>query len=139
MQRWWLGVNWTTNMMPSERGAWTDSQLKAIPSKERFQLPVSSTTSKVIHAGKTTIQRTTNKVWNWADGDWWVDMTGEVAGKVDHNGWEYCNNAWKQQSGMPGIHTFTRRRRWCRRAKLVERESDTHISKEEADALKKQQ
>jgi hypothetical protein len=126
-------------MMPSERGAWTDSQLKAIPSKERFQLPVSSTTSKVIHAGKTNIQRTTNKVWKWADGDWWVDMTGEVAGKVDQNGWEYCNNAWKQQSGMPGIHTFTRRRRWCRRAKLVEHESDIQITKEEADALKKQQ
>ena len=123
MQRWWLGVHWTTNMMPNERGPWTDSQLKPIPSKEEFQLleSTSNTTYQTINE-KQTIKRTTHKVWAWADGDWWVDMTGELEGKVDHNGWEYGNNAWKQLSGMPGIQTFTRRRRWCRRARLVERE-----------------
>ncbi|KAI8357288.1 integral peroxisomal membrane peroxin-domain-containing protein [Blakeslea trispora] len=113
-QRWWLGVNWTTNMMPSERTPWTDSQLKPITSKEDIQLP-ESTLQEQPENGSTV-----SKVWSWVDGDWWVDMTGELQNKVDHNGWEYGNNAWKQTSGTPGMQTFTRRRRWCRRARLVE-------------------
>ncbi|OBZ82953.1 Peroxisomal membrane protein PEX30 [Choanephora cucurbitarum] len=113
-QRWWLGVNWTTNMMPSERTPWTDNQLKPIASKEDIKLP-ESTLQEQPENGCTI-----SKVWSWVDGDWWVDMTGELQNKVDHNGWEYGNNAWKQTSGTPGMQTFTRRRRWCRRARLVE-------------------
>lgn len=121
-QRWWLGVNWTTNMMPSERGPWTDNQLKPIVSKEEFELPEPTVKTTTQTVNDKVIERTLHKVWSWADGDWWVDMTGELQGKIDHNGWEYGNNAWKQLTGMPGIQTFTRRRRWCRRARLVERE-----------------
>ena len=121
-QRWWLGVNWTTNMMPSERTPWTDNQLKPIPSKEEFDLPETSVKTTTHNLDDKVVKRTTTKIWSWADGDWWVDMTGEMQGKIDHNGWEYGNNAWKQLTGMPGIQTFTRRRRWCRRARLVERE-----------------
>lgn len=129
-QRWWLGVNWTTNMMPSEREAWTDTQLKPIVSKEEFKLPEPSSTVTHHPLNETQmIERHTNKVWSWADGDWWVDMTGEIAGKIDHNGWEYGNNAWKQLTGMPGLQTFTRRRKWCRRARLVERQLDEIIPK----------
>ncbi|KAI7891511.1 Peroxin/Dysferlin domain-containing protein [Mucor mucedo] len=131
-QRWWLGVNWTTNMMPSERSPWTDNQLKPIPAKEEFKLPESTVKTSTHTVNNEIIKRTTNKVWSWADGDWWVDMTGELAGKIDHNGWEYGNNAWKQMSGLPGIQTFTRRRRWCRRARLVEREIDQVETKEDA-------
>ncbi|KAI7898391.1 Peroxin/Dysferlin domain-containing protein [Cokeromyces recurvatus] len=126
-QRWWLGVNWTTNMMPSERGSWTDKQLKPIPPKEEFELPEPTVVSYVQHGVKKTI----NKVWSWVDGDWWVDMTGEMSGKVDHHGWEYGNNAWKQMSGTANMQTFTRRRCWCRRARLVEREIEEQISEEE--------
>jgi membrane protein implicated in regulation of membrane protease activity len=126
-QRWWLGVNWTTNMMPSERGPWTDNQLKAIPSKEEFELPEPTLKTVTINKEGKAIERTINKVWSWADGDWWVDMTGEITGKVDQNGWEYGNNAWKQLNGIPGMQTFTRRRRWCRRARLVEREIDEEV------------
>lgn len=123
-----MGVNWTTNMMPSEREAWTDNQLKPISSKDSFHLP--DTTVKTSHYEKDgqVIEKTINKIWSWADGDWWVDMTGEISGKVDHHGWEYGNNAWKQTSGTPGMQTFTRRRRWCRRARLVERETITSSS-----------
>lgn len=121
-QRWWLGVKWTTNMMPSERGPWTDNQLKPIPSKEEFELPEPTVKTTQHTVNGQVIKRATNKVWSWADGDWWVDMTGELQGKIDQNGWEYGNNAWKQLSGVPGMQTFTRRRRWCRRARLVERE-----------------
>lgn len=131
-QRWWLGVNWTTNMMPSERSAWTDNQLKAIPAKEKFQLPEATTKTGTHTVNGELVKRTTHKVWSWVDADWWVDMTGELAGKIDHNGWEYGNNAWKQMNGLPGIQTFTRRRRWCRRGRLVGREINQVESKKDA-------
>lgn len=73
------------------------------------------------------IKQIITKTWSWADGDWWVDMTGEMQGRVDRNGWEYGNNSWQQMSGQPGMQKFTRRRRWCRRAKLVERRVDEKI------------
>jgi hypothetical protein len=87
--------------------------LVAITSKEQFKLPQA--------VEKTTAgDKWTRKTWSWADNDWWVDMTGELDGKVDHGGWEYGNNAWQHMTGLPAIQTFTRRRRWCRRALLVE-------------------
>ncbi|KAG0169872.1 peroxisome- protein [Apophysomyces sp. BC1034] len=139
-QRWWLGMDWTTNMMPSERGPWTDKQLKAISSKESFHLPetTQNTTYHPIGDG-SVIERRTSKTWQWADGDWWVDMTGEVQNRVDQNGWEYGNNAWKYTTGMPGIKTFTRRRRWCRRARLVERQIDNRVpdAQKENNGLRK--
>ncbi|KAI8393438.1 integral peroxisomal membrane peroxin-domain-containing protein [Radiomyces spectabilis] len=120
-QRWWLGMGWTTSMMPSERGPWTDNQLAEIPSKEDFALPKTTQTTKQQPVGTKgeVLEQMTSKQWSWVDGDWWVDMTGELQGRIDHNGWEYGNNAWKQLSGMPGMHTFTRKRRWCRRARLT--------------------
>ncbi|KAI9255640.1 Peroxin/Dysferlin domain-containing protein [Phascolomyces articulosus] len=137
-QRWWLGMDWTTNMMPSERAPWTDNQLAPVQSKESFELPASSETVQyrpIAGSGGVAIKQTTKKVWSWADGDWWVDMTGEIQGRVDRNGWEYGNNAWKQLTGHPAMQTFTRRRRWSRRARLLERrfekpvhENDTNTS-----------
>lgn len=137
-QRWWLGANWTTNMLSRERGPWwginvnecslslsytfclfrTDNQQVALSSKDAFGLP--ETTEQM--------QGTIIKAWNWVDNDWWVDMTGELDGRVDRSGWEYGNNAWLDFSGMPGLHTFTRRRRWCRRARLVERRQPLNVN-----------
>ncbi|KAI8093095.1 Peroxin/Dysferlin domain-containing protein [Halteromyces radiatus] len=118
-QRWWLGANWTTNMLSNERGPWTDSQLVSITSKEEFKLP-ETTESTIVVDHDQDIKQVIQKTWYWADADWWVDMTGELDGRVDHNGWEYGNNAWHHLTGMPTMQTFTRRRRWCRRARLVE-------------------
>lgn len=98
----------------------TDNQLVSITSKEGFQLP--DAIEKVTYLGPNkNIKQITKKVWSWADNDWWVDMTGELDGLIDHNGWEYGNNAWQNFTGIPTMQTFTRRRRWCRRARLVER------------------
>ncbi|KAI8071821.1 Peroxin/Dysferlin domain-containing protein [Gongronella butleri] len=113
-QRWWLGANWTTNMLSTERAPWTDNHLTPISSKAQFVLPEPASESGP--DGQVTI-----KTWTWADGDWWVDMTGELDARVDLNGWEYSNNAWQNPSGVPGMQTFTRRRRWCRRARLVQK------------------
>lgn len=64
----------------------------------------------------------TIKSWVWADRDWWVDMTGELDGKIDRNGWQYGDNSWKQLMSIPGPRSFTRQRKWCKRAKLIERQ-----------------
>ncbi|KAL0096429.1 integral peroxisomal membrane peroxin-domain-containing protein [Phycomyces blakesleeanus] len=113
-QRWWLGMGWTTNMMPSERTAWTDNQLMPILSKEKFDLPEPT-------EANPTMRVITSKSWSWADSEWWVDMTKELDGKIDRNGWAYGNNAWHLFTSSPGLGTYTRRRRWCRRARLIER------------------
>ncbi|KAG2172034.1 hypothetical protein INT43_001511 [Umbelopsis isabellina] len=115
-QRWWLGVDWTSNMMPGERTPWTDSHNDPIPSKSAFDLPEPSTT--VSNDGDDQI--ITVKEWKWADPDWWVDMKLRKEGLVDEDGWQYTNNAWKNPSGKGGLRQFTRRRKWCRNAKLVE-------------------
>ena len=133
-------MDWTTNMMPSERAPWTDNQLAPVQSKEGFELPPSSETVQyrpVAGTDGVAIKQTTKKVWSWADGDWWVDMTGEIQGRVDRNGWEYGNNAWKQLTGHPAMQTFTRRRRWSRRARLVERrfEKPVHENDDNSNSI----
>ena len=133
-------MDWTTNMMPSERAPWTDNQLAPVQSKEGFELPPTSETVQyrpVAGSDGVAIKHTTKKVWSWADGDWWVDMTGEIQGRVDRNGWEYGNNAWRQLTGRPAMQTFTRRRRWSRRARLVERrfEKPVHENDDNSNSI----
>lgn len=66
--------------------------------------------------------KSTVKSWVWNDRDWWIDMTGELEDQVDPNGWKYSNNKWQNTMNMPGPHSFTRQRRWCKRAKLIEKQ-----------------
>ncbi|KAI8583952.1 hypothetical protein K450DRAFT_220769 [Umbelopsis ramanniana AG] len=115
-QRWWLGVDWTSNMMPGERTPWTDSHNDPIPSKSAFHLPEPTTT--VTEQNDEHIM--TVKEWKWVEPDWWVDMKGLKEGLIDEDGWQYSNNAWKGATGKGGLKQFTRRRKWCRNAKLVE-------------------
>jgi hypothetical protein len=56
-------------------------------------------------------------------------MTGELESKVDLNGWQYGTNSWEQLSSVTSPHTFTRQRRWCRRARLIERQ----VSEQDVD------
>jgi hypothetical protein len=62
----------------------------------------------------------TSKEWKWVEPDWWVDMKGLKEGLIDEDGWQYSNNAWKGATGKGGLKQFTRRRKWCRNAKVVE-------------------
>ena len=39
---------------------------------------------------------------------------------VDPDGWRYGDNAWDKMSKKAGLGKYTRRRRWVRRAALVE-------------------
>jgi hypothetical protein len=94
----------------------TDSNNDPIPSKASFDLPDPTTT--ISTQGEDRV--VTVKEWRWVEPDWWVDMKGLKEGLIDEDGWQYSNNAWKGATGKGGLKQFTRRRKWCRNAKLIE-------------------
>ncbi|RUS21969.1 integral peroxisomal membrane peroxin-domain-containing protein [Endogone sp. FLAS-F59071] len=115
-QRWWLGLDWTTNMMPNERAPWTDEYDEPTPPKSRFTLPPPTHTITP-HPTDPTMQIRKTMSWTWLDQDWWPDMEANV----DKEGWEYGHGGWKQYSSKSGsVQAYVRRRKWIRTARLVE-------------------
>ncbi|KAH1435700.1 hypothetical protein KXX32_008121 [Aspergillus fumigatus] len=111
-QRRWLGIGWTYSLFPSERAAWTDEHLNPAPSKDDFELPH-------VQAG--------NAKWRWVEGSEWRiegadDTNSKADGKAaDGGGWIYYDNKWNDgRRGQDGWDRYTRRRKWCRDAELVE-------------------
>lgn len=68
-------------------------------------------------------KRATIKTWSWIDKEWWI-----VHDSGDKGGWRYSDNTWKHFMRVPSPNTFTRTRKWCRRAKLVEKQIAFHES-----------
>ncbi|KAE8389708.1 integral peroxisomal membrane peroxin-domain-containing protein [Aspergillus alliaceus] len=111
-QRRWLGIGWTYSLFPNERAAWTDEHLNAVPSKQEFELPE-------VQSG--------NAKWRWVPGsEWHIDGVDDASGKaatktIDGRGWIYYDNKWNDgRRGQDGWDRYTRRRKWCRDAELVE-------------------
>ncbi|RAH68984.1 PEX28-32 family peroxisomal membrane protein [Aspergillus aculeatinus CBS 121060] len=111
-QRRWLGIGWTYSLFPSERAAWTDEHLNPVPAKDEFELPG-------VQSG--------NAQWRWVDGSEWHiegadDQNGHSDAKSsDGGGWIYYDNKWNEgRRGQDGWDRYTRRRKWCRDAELVE-------------------
>jgi hypothetical protein len=114
-QRWWLGLDWTTNLFLNERPAWSDEYNEPTSPKSSFELPPPSTTIiETPEDPKVQIKKTME--WKWDDPDWWIDFDGDV----DKDGWEYADNRWKSFSSKSGFRRYTRRRKWVRTARLVE-------------------
>ncbi|KAB8075313.1 integral peroxisomal membrane peroxin-domain-containing protein [Aspergillus leporis] len=111
-QRRWLGIGWTQSLFPSERAAWTDEHLNHVPQKDEFELPE-------VQSG--------NAKWRWVEGsEWRIDGADDSSGKADTKatdggGWIYYDNKWNDgRRGQDGWDRYTRRRKWCRDAELVE-------------------
>ncbi|KAL2864639.1 PEX28-32 family peroxisomal membrane protein [Aspergillus lucknowensis] len=109
-QRRWLGIGWTYSLFPAERAAWTDEHLNPVPSKNEFDLPE-------VQSG--------NAKWRWADGsEWHIDGADDDESNSkasDGGGWIYYDNKWNDgRRGLDGWDRYTRRRKWCRDAELVE-------------------
>jgi len=123
-QRRWLGVGWTCTLFAYERAAWTDEYLQPCPPPHEFSLPETAHGSGV--------------AWRWVPGEEW-----EVEGAADEHrgkkrakqeikdrlggpgesgeGWWYYDNKWRDgRRGVDGWGKYTRRRKWTRRAELVE-------------------
>ncbi|KAK3079893.1 hypothetical protein LTS18_003662 [Coniosporium uncinatum] len=97
-------------MLAYERGAWTDEHLNASASKDRFELPE-------VEGGHAR--------WRWVEGSEW-HVEGEKDGE---DAWMYYDNKWHDgRRGKDGWGRYTRRRKWCRDAELVEVTPSTDIT-----------
>ncbi|KDN53232.1 hypothetical protein K437DRAFT_265892 [Tilletiaria anomala UBC 951] len=62
------------------------------------------------------------------------DGSGADTLNVDPDGWQYGDNAWDKMSKKAGLGRYTRRRRWVRRAALVEVVERGYTPKDEEGA-----
>lgn len=76
-QRWWMGLDWTSALLPNERPSWCDSHLLPVSPPASFFLPASA--SVVLPNPTPTdphaqVKRTA--VWKWVDDDWQIVRAG---------------------------------------------------------------
>ncbi|TLD37362.1 Pex24p-domain-containing protein [Venturia nashicola] len=125
-QRRWLGIGWTSSMLAYERASWTDEHLNPASTRDRFELPE-------VEGGLAR--------WRWVDGGaWHVEGTGKsLDGKhtePEDGGWIYYDNKWHDgRRGKDGWGRYTRRRKWCRDAELVEVTPSTETTPSPTPAL----
>ncbi|KAK2748889.1 peroxisome- protein [Myotisia sp. PD_48] len=124
-QRRWLGIGWTYSLFAYERPAWSDEHLNPVPPTDEFELPE-------VQGG--------NARWRWVAGsEWRIDglsstESGKKKGKSnkssdpDDNGWIYYDNKWNDARRQDGWGRYTRRRKWCRDAELVEMTPSTEAT-----------
>lgn len=118
-QRRWLGIGWTSSMLAYERAAWTDEHQNTTPPKDRFELPE-------VEGGHAR--------WRWVDGSEWHvegadDSNVKDSKDGEDDGWIYYDNKWRDgRRGKDGWGRYTRRRKWCRDAELVEVTPSTEIT-----------
>ncbi|ANZ75739.1 BA75_02999T0 [Komagataella pastoris] len=110
-QRRWLGVDWSCYLLPFERSAFTNEFLEECHGLTQFEFPPIPTTSSRPD-GKVLIMK-----WSWADPDWSLDLN--FNDNKSPEGWVFYNNNWKSPSYSDSITSFTRTRKWLRKAKLI--------------------
>ncbi|CCD27446.1 peroxisome biogenesis protein NDAI_0K02550 [Naumovozyma dairenensis CBS 421] len=115
-QRKWLGIGWTSSMLSYERSSWTDEFLNQVPDITHFKLPREDS------VGMT---------WEWVDDNWNLDLTNNGSIQLNsknpkfvtnpniNEGYIYFDNTWKNPSTDDTFGKYTRRRRWVRRAVLI--------------------
>ncbi|OAX77700.1 hypothetical protein ACJ72_07998 [Emergomyces africanus] len=138
-QRRWLGIGWTYSLFAYERAAWTDEHLNPAPQKDDFELPE-------VEGGLSR--------WRWVPGsEWRIDNNASDApskktsksaqsaggnGSGEDEGWIYYDNKWNDgRRGQDGWGRYTRRRKWCRDAELVEISPSTEITPPPSPTLEK--
>lgn len=76
-QRWWMGLDWTSALLPQERPSWCDSHLLPVSPPASFPLPTSS--SIVLpHPTKMDPEGKVKRIaeWKWLDDDWSIVRAG---------------------------------------------------------------
>ncbi|KAI9594883.1 integral peroxisomal membrane peroxin-domain-containing protein [Syncephalis fuscata] len=143
-QRWWVGLGWLTRFLPFDPYPWTDEEGHEAPSRELFTLPAPTTVDLLPkrqlgmvsgqlgspdlaavddkdegngNSANTATQQTLG--WKWVDTQWQVDQDTSPH-LIDMDGWSYADNTWSGWRSAPWLRAYTRRRRWWRRAMLVE-------------------
>ncbi|KAK8864376.1 hypothetical protein IAR55_001624 [Kwoniella newhampshirensis] len=82
-QRWWMGLDWTSALLPQERPSWCDSHLLPVSPPQAFALPapvsivIPTATIKDPYA---RVLRTAS--WKWLDDDWSIVRAGPGLGSL---------------------------------------------------------
>ena len=76
-QRWWMGLDWTSALLPQERPSWCDAHLLPVSPPLSFTLP--SASSIILPAptsldSRARVKRTAS--WRWLDDDWVIVRAG---------------------------------------------------------------
>ncbi|KAL1405325.1 hypothetical protein Q8F55_008954 [Vanrija albida] len=72
-QRWWMGLDWTSALLPQERPSWCDSHLLPVSPPGSFALPPPSSIdlpAPTKSEPRAQVRRTAT--WRWIDDDWAV-------------------------------------------------------------------
>ncbi|ORX36664.1 integral peroxisomal membrane peroxin-domain-containing protein [Kockovaella imperatae] len=77
-QRWWMGLDWTSALLPQERPSWCDSHLQPVSPPASFSLPPSSSVI-LPNAGKEGGRVKRTAIWKWYDDDWSIVRAGANA------------------------------------------------------------
>ena len=77
-QRWWMGLDWTSALLPQERPSWCDSHLLPVTPPASFSLPPSSSIILPL-SGKGGGRTKRTAVWKWYDDDWSIVRAGPAA------------------------------------------------------------
>lgn len=67
-QRWWMGLDWTAALLPSERPSWCSPSLHPVSPPNAFTLPNPTTVYLPSPDGKSRIKRTAT--WKWEEPEW---------------------------------------------------------------------
>jgi hypothetical protein len=76
-QRWWMGLDWTSALLPQERPSWCDSHLLPVPPPPSYTLPAPSSIvlpTPTKGDPNATVRRTAT--WRWLDDDWSIVRAG---------------------------------------------------------------
>ncbi|KAL5523814.1 hypothetical protein ACEPAG_7987 [Sanghuangporus baumii] len=74
-QRWWVGLDWTTALLPSDRPSWCSAALESVPPPSAFSLP-SPVVTYVGDGRGGLVKRTAS--WTWDEGEWKVSIRKEL-------------------------------------------------------------
>jgi len=73
-QRWWVGLDWTAALLPSDRPSWSSvaPSLSPLPSPGSLSLPGPATVYLPLPSGPPDMRMKRTSGWRWEDADWRV-------------------------------------------------------------------
>ena len=105
-QRWWMGLDWTTALLPAERPSWCSVQLTSLPPPNTFTLP-GPTVSYVNDGEGKRVKRIAT--WHWEEGEWKVMIKKEGTGGVTRVERPAPSDEKETQSASKLVQTIGRR------------------------------
>lgn len=98
-QRRWIGLGWSDKLLPYERANFTNEALQETSSPDSFIFPFNS------------------KQWQWLEEKWNIDQS--FCDNKNKDGWVFYDNYWQTGQFQDSIKSYTRSRKWTRKAVLI--------------------